>query len=180
MKGLVFTEFMEMVEGKFGEDMVDDLIDATDPDSGGSYTSVGTYNHQELVNMVVELSSKTEIPVPDLIKVFGHHLAGVFSSKFSGFFEEVTSTIDFLKRIDNHIHVEVAKLYPDAELPEFSFDDSQQGVFYLNYASTRGLADLAHGLIEAVSQHYQESFDIERHDSVDGDLQKTQFILRQA
>jgi hypothetical protein len=178
MKGLVFTEFMDMVEDKFGEDMVDDLIDATDPASGGSYTTVGTYDHQELVNMVVELSGKTNIAVPDLIKTFGHHLASVFSTKFSAFFEEVSSTIEFLKRIDNHIHVEVAKLYPDAELPEFSFDDSDDDVFYLNYASTRGLADLAHGLIEATSQHYQESFDIERHDSTDGDLQKTQFILR--
>lgn len=180
MKGLVFTEFMEMVESKFGDDMMDDLIDATNPDSGGSYTAVGTYNYQELVNMVVELGNRTGAPVPDLIKAFGHHLAGVFSSKFSMFFEEVDSTIDFLKRIDNHIHVEVAKLYPDAELPVFSFDDSDADAFRLEYSSTRGLADLAHGLIEATAQHYGESFAIDRQDSeVDG-KQHSEFTLRRA
>ena len=55
MKGIVFTEFSTMVESLFGEDMLDDLLDATDPASGGAYTSVGTYNHNELVDMVVEL-----------------------------------------------------------------------------------------------------------------------------
>lgn len=177
MKGLVFTEFMNLVEEKFGEDMLDDLIDATNPASGGAYTAVGTYDHQELVAMVVELSERTGADVPTLIKTFGHHLAQVFSTKFGSFFEEVDNTIDFLKRIDDHIHVEVAKLYPDAELPEFSFDDRDPGRFCLDYASTRGLQDLAHGLIEAVSEHYGESFKIERQDSVDGNLHRSRFIL---
>jgi len=36
MKGIVFSEFISMVETVFSEDMVDDLIDATNPASGGS------------------------------------------------------------------------------------------------------------------------------------------------
>jgi len=56
MKGIVFNEFIEMVEDKFGEDMVDDIIDESDLPSGGAYTTVGTYDHGELVTMVVKLS----------------------------------------------------------------------------------------------------------------------------
>ena len=52
MKGMVFTEFLEMVESTFSADMVDDIIDDSAPPSGGAYTSVGTYDHQELVGMV--------------------------------------------------------------------------------------------------------------------------------
>ena len=35
MKGIVFTEFLEMVEQKFGMDMVNDLIDNNTLSSGG-------------------------------------------------------------------------------------------------------------------------------------------------
>ena len=70
MKGVVFTEFFGMVGDVFSDDMVDDLIDATDPASGGAYTAVGTYDHGEIVAMVVELSARTGTPVPDLLQAF--------------------------------------------------------------------------------------------------------------
>ncbi len=177
MKGVVFTEFMEMVEAKFGEEMVDDLIEATNPESGAAYTAVGTYNYIELINMVQELSKRADIPVPKLINTFGRHLASVFTSKFPSFFEEEGNTTALLKRIDNHIHVEVAKLYPDAELPKFSYEESASGEFHLYYSSTRGLADLAEGLIQAVAEYYQESFELQRQDSEQDGVQHSHFVL---
>ena len=38
MKGIVFSEFMELVEEKFGLETVDHLIESTDLASGGAYT----------------------------------------------------------------------------------------------------------------------------------------------
>lgn len=180
MKGLVFTEFQEMVSQQFGDDMVDDLIDSCELASEGAYTAVGTYDSAELVAMVVELSELTGAEVPVLIQAFGHHLGKVFTAKFGDFFAEVDCTIEFLKRIDNHIHVEVAKLYPDAELPVFSFDDSDPQNFVLNYESTRGFADLAQGLIEETMKHYGEDFTIERTDSQKGDKHCCRFVLTAA
>lgn len=177
MKGIVFSEFLEMVEDKFGIDMVDDLIDATAPESGGAYTSVGTYDHTELVNMVVELSERTELEVPALIHTFGLHLAEIFAQKFRSFFDECDDTISFLKKIDNHIHVEVRKLYPDAELPKFDFDESDSNCFKLTYESTRNFADLAHGLIEGAAKYYEEEFTINRENLSSGDTTKVQFNL---
>ena len=63
MKGMVFTEFLEMVEDKFSADMVDDIIDDSAPPSGGAYTAVGTYDHNELVGMVVALSQRSGLPL---------------------------------------------------------------------------------------------------------------------
>lgn len=40
MKGIVFTEFLEMVESHHSADMVDDIIDAARLVSGGIYTAV--------------------------------------------------------------------------------------------------------------------------------------------
>ncbi len=36
MKGIVFTEFIELVEQTFSEDMVDDILEDCDLDSGGA------------------------------------------------------------------------------------------------------------------------------------------------
>lgn len=179
MKGIVFTEFSEMVEKMFGEDMLDDLIDATGPKSGGAYTSVGTYDHSELVNMVVELSGRTDVPVPKLIYTFGEYLGNTFTQKFTSFFEAAGGTLEFLKQIDNHIHVEVRKLYPDAELPGFSYKvgENPGDPFELHYSSKRGFADLAEGLITSTAAYYGEKLNIKRKDWVEGDVHHCLFDI---
>jgi len=71
MKGVIFTEFIELVESTYGESMVDAILESADLPSGGVYTSVGTYDHREIVSLVGELSTKTGTPVPDLLKIYG-------------------------------------------------------------------------------------------------------------
>ncbi len=161
MKGLVFTEFFNLVESTFDEDMVDLLIDNTKPSSKGAYTSVGSYDYAELEAMVVELHKQSEIPVSDLLTLFGKHLGEQFALKFSSFFEEAGSTVELLKTVDEHIHVEVRKLYPDAQLPKFSYEtDKDDGHFILNYESVRPLAEVAYGLILKTSEYYKETFNV--------------------
>lgn len=161
MKGMVFTEFLEMVETKFSAELVDDLISETKPASGGAYTSVGTYDHQELVDMVVALSNHTQIPVPDLIKTFGLYLFKVFAKNYTYFFENVQNAFDFLFGIDVIIHAEVIKLYPDAKLPKFECK-RENNKLYMTYHSERHLADLAEGLIMGSAEYFNESFAINR------------------
>ena len=52
MKGLVFTEFLEMVESKFGLEVVDNIIEHSELPSGGVYTSVGTYDFNEMLSLI--------------------------------------------------------------------------------------------------------------------------------
>lgn len=180
MKGIVFSEFNELVETTFGDDMLDDIIDdcSEQLESGGSYTSVGTYDHNELVHLVVALSARTGVPVPDLVKTFGLHLAKVFAEKFPTFFAECDDCFSFYKRIDDHIHVEVKKLYPDAELPKFEYDDSNPNAFILTYSSTRQFADLALGLLEGVAHHYGEQITIQQQDLSNDEETKVVFTVK--
>lgn len=177
MKGIVFTEFMEMVEAKWGLDMVDDLIDAVAPDSGGSYTSVGTYAYEELVAYVVELQKITNIEVKDLVYAFGTYLAGSFVSKFPEFFEGANCTFDVLKKVDEHIHVEVRKLYSDAELPSFRYEELGDQTLKLFYESTRNLPDLAHGLIDGCAGHFGEALDVQRVNCSENGVTKEEFTI---
>ncbi len=61
MKGIVFSEFIELVEEKFGLETVDTILDNSELSNGGAYTAVGTYPHQEMFILVKALSDKTDL-----------------------------------------------------------------------------------------------------------------------
>ena len=154
MKGIVFTEFLEMVEEFHGDELADRIIDASDLESGGSYTSVGTYDADELVTLVLKLSEETGTQVPELLKTFGEHLFGRFVEMFPRFFDDVKDAMQFIMSVEDHIHLEVRKLYPDAELPRFEYEETGPGTIQMIYRSPRRFDDFAEGLIQGCLKHF--------------------------
>ncbi|NQZ78380.1 MAG: heme NO-binding domain-containing protein, partial [Ekhidna sp.] len=74
MKGIIFTEFLEMVEEKFGYETVDHVIENSGLPHDGIYTAVGKYPHEEMVSMVLTLHQKTSLPISDLLQEYGRYL----------------------------------------------------------------------------------------------------------
>jgi acyl carrier protein len=66
MKGIVFTEFLDLVEDKFGLEMVDTILSNSDLPSNGVYTAVGTYSFAEMVSLLTNLNKETGIAIDDL------------------------------------------------------------------------------------------------------------------
>lgn len=163
MKGIVFTELIEMVENDLGFEIADRMIVGADLDNSGSYTSVGTYDHSQLIQLVVSLSAETGIEVPELVRAFGKHLFMRFHELYPHFFEGINSALQFLPLVEKYIHVEVRKLYPDAELPSFECEESN-GVLKMTYSSTRPFADLAEGLILSCIDHFGKLVNVDRLD----------------
>jgi hypothetical protein len=157
MKGIVFTEFFDMVEARFGADTLDDIIDDCSFEHKGGYTSVGTYSHTELISLVAALSKKTNISVKDLIQSYGNHLFSRFHDLMPQFFEGRANVFDFLKSVHGYIHIEVKKLYPDAQLPEFKTDMPDDDTLVMTYSSKCPFADFASGLIEGCIDFYKEN-----------------------
>ncbi|MCB0737707.1 MAG: heme NO-binding domain-containing protein [Bacteroidetes bacterium] len=160
MKGIVFTEFFQFIEDNFGYEMVDELIEETQPASGGIYTAVGSYPFNELVSYLTYFCKKKEMDPALALRLFGHHLFNVFSKNYQQFFKAQNGSFGFLASIDNHIHVEVAKLYPDAELPKFNIISQTETEMVMHYTSERKLHALAHGLIEKTLEHYHQKGEI--------------------
>ncbi|MDA3821012.1 MAG: heme NO-binding domain-containing protein [Bacteroidales bacterium] len=176
MKGIVFSEFLSMVDEKFSIEMSERLIDEVNLPSGGAYTTVGTYDAQEIVDLVVKLSEITKISVPDLLKTFGYYLLGRFVEIFPQFFKDVTSTLDFLPKVESYVHLEVKKLYSDAELPSFTCVFPYPGRLEMKYRSARNFSDLAEGLILGTADHFNESIKVER-ESIPEDPLAALFII---
>jgi hypothetical protein len=177
MKGIVFTEFLEMVEDRFSPELADRILEATELRSGGVYTAVGTYDHHEMIELVSCLSKETGINSAELLRSFGVYMFERFHILYPEYFKGINSSFDFLERIESYIHVEVRKLYPEAELPSFVCDTSQPGRLGLTYRSTRPFAALAEGLIRGCVAHYREAADIEIEDLSDGAGTAARFLL---
>ncbi|MBL8323658.1 MAG: heme NO-binding domain-containing protein [Rubrivivax sp.] len=175
MLGLVFTEFIELVEDRFSPEMADRVIAAAPGGRGGAYTAVGYYPHEELVAMVLELARISGAPVPQLVRAFGSHLLQRFTQIYPQMFERHRGLFDFLAAIDGEIHVEVRKLYPQASLPRFEVMQRSAQQLTLRYSSPRGMQSLAIGLMEGAAAHYGERCEIASRDQADG---STLFELR--
>lgn len=164
MKGMIFVELLKMAEGAFGEDVVDDVIDKANLPSGGAYTTVGNYPCDELMTLVRGFSKHSGIAGPELQRLFGHWMMDSFAKHYPEFFTGKNSSLDMLAAIESEIHVEVRKLYPDADLPQFNTSRPDVGTMQMTYRSPRPLVDFCHGLIEGCVSHFGETAQIDRDD----------------
>jgi hypothetical protein len=154
MKGIVFTEFLDLVEDKFGLETVDEIIEKSDLKSEGVYTSIGTYEFSEMLQLLQHLSTSTKISVDDLLLVYGEHLFGVLKSSYPGLIESYEDPIEMLSSIENHIHVEVRKIYPDAELPSFEVIEKTNNSLTMIYRSSRAMHHFGLGLMNKTFEHF--------------------------
>lgn len=178
MKGIVFTEFIDLMETKFGPAVAEKVIIDANLPSGGAYTSVGTYSHDEIMALVVTLSNKTGMAIPDLIRAFGTHLLHRFSALFPDFFTGLDEVTGFLAKVDGYIHGEVRKLYPDATLPELDTSFQENGDLELLYKSDRMMGDLAEGLITGAIDHFGNTHRYSREDlQPEGGAQCVRFVI---
>lgn len=176
MKGLIFREFLNLVEERFGYETVDKIIETSKLDSKGIYTSVGTYPHEEIFMLVKQLSVKTQISESVLFKEFGKYAFDVFMKSYSRLLSDFDDAFNFLQHVEDTIHIEVLKLYPEAELPKFVVEKRTENELILNYSSERKMADMAEGLILGCFEHFKIEADLQI-EIMKKDLSNVRFII---
>lgn len=177
MKGIIFTEFLDLVEAKFGLDELDRLL--TNSDDEGVYTAVGSYDHKLLVRLIVELSKQTGISADELQRAFGQ---SVFINLYktlpsSNSLQSCKTTFQFIKLVEDYIHIEVKKLYPEANPPKFDFISESQTQLVFDYNSARCMSSVCLGLVEGCAAHFNESVQIETQ-RVSADGKRVRFTLQ--
>ncbi|MEM6708778.1 MAG: heme NO-binding domain-containing protein [Pseudomonadota bacterium] len=161
MKGIVFNLLNEMVEERFGLAAWDALLTETRLD--GIYVASATYPDAELMALVAAASDATEIPTALLVHAFGEYMAPKFAERYPVFFDGHRCLKSFLLTVDEVVHVEVRKLYPEANLPEFRYEDRGDNSLTMIYRSPRKLCGLAEGLIAGSAKHFGQRYTL-RHD----------------
>jgi hypothetical protein len=179
MKGILFTQFLEFVERRFGLEVADSILTGTTLPLGGIYTSVGTYDHRELVTLLISLHQATGVAVPELVREYGRALFRVLARGYPQLLSGAGDLFTLLERVEGTIHVEVRKLYPDTELPTLHATRSADGEMTVVYRSERGFADLAQGLIEGAARHFDAAIELRRDELGDRPGTHARFVVRQ-
>lgn len=177
MKGIVFTEFLDLVEDKFGLEMVDRIITASNLQSEGIYTAVGTYSFSEMLQLLGNLSKNTGISIDNLLLVYAEHFFGVIKKSYPGLLESYKDPIEMISSIENHIHVEVRKIYPDAELPTFQVVDKTEDSLIIIYKSSRAMHHFGLGLMNKTFEHFNSKATIEL-EKIKEDGTEVRFVIQ--
>jgi hypothetical protein len=177
MKGIIFTEFIQLVEEKFGLAVLDEMLDKAGDQ--GVYTAVGSYDHHHLVKLIVALSQISGTPAEELQQVFGE---SVFSSLYKTIpvnaqLKECQSVFQFIRHVEEHIHAEVKKLYPDANPPGFEFLSESETQMVFDYKSARCMSQVCLGLVKGCANHFNEDIRVTTQ-SMDERGQQVRFTLR--
>lgn len=158
MKGVVFTQFLEMVEEKFGFDISDEMIERSGV--SGVYTQAGNYPPSELFDMVKALSQLTGISVEDLVFAYGEYLFAVLVNIYPEPSKKYNNSFEFISHVEQVVHPEVKKLYPDSDLPGFELVSKDENRMKIIYKSTKPLMDFAKGLMVGCAKYYGEDIEV--------------------
>lgn len=174
MKGIIFSEFLELVEDSFGLEVCQQMLDANNDE--GSYTSVGTYDHKDLVKLIISLSKLTGISIEDLQQVYGKSIFLTLFKSMPGLEGHSSNTFEFIKQVENYIHLEVKKLYAEASPPQFTFISSTESEMVMDYISARCFSHVCFGLIQGCAEYFKEQIEIQM-DPIQEDGSQVRFTL---
>lgn len=152
MKGIIMTFFSDQVIRENGLATWQQMLDSTGLD--GVYTAGGNYPDQDLIKLIVTYSEIRGESVAHLIHHTGRRLLDQFSDSYGVFFDGHKSFFSFLESVEGVIHVEVKKLYPDVELPNFEYERVSAQQLNMHYRSKRKLCDLALGLVTRAAEFF--------------------------
>lgn len=158
MKGIILNLVEDAVVSEYGEPAWDDLLDTAGLD--GAYTSLGNYPDDHLGRLVAAGAKTLGLPVRQLSVGIGERAVRGLAERYPHHFAAHRSLRPFLLSLDEVIHAEVRKLYPEASPPAFWFSDVDRGVLDVHYRSTRRQCALAEGMIRGAGAWFGQSVEI--------------------
>jgi hypothetical protein len=113
------------------------------------------------------VAQRCGLPPETLVRQFGVALFGRLIRGYPAFLVGIDSTLDLVGRYEAQIAAEVRKLNDAARLPQISLRRYDGEPVEVIYHSTRGLADLAEGLLLGSIAYFGESYGVERRDGAE-------------
>ncbi|GAA4834041.1 heme NO-binding domain-containing protein [Algivirga pacifica] len=163
MKGILFTELLEMVEGRFGFDVADHIVVENTFPHFGVYTAVGDYPYAEIECLLISLESATKVPMDQLLYDYGKHLFTVFKKSRIDWLKECTSSVSLIKKVLLHFQ-EVSRWTAEyQDFPEIllELDEVGQIVFRLKGDYIQSIPEVMRGFVDEVVYYYQETLTLE-------------------
>ncbi len=160
MRGIVFTEFLDFA----GQAYPMASRPAIPPALGEALSPVANYPEEVLRDLVRGLAGSAGHPEAEVLRRFGAYLFHRFAAIYPVFFRGARDSLTFLAELHDHVHEDLRRFHPDAEIPDLRCEWIAARQLILEYRSPRSLADLAEGLIEGCIAYFGDDVRIARED----------------
>lgn len=158
MKGVLFNVVEDVVTEALSADAWDAVVDESGV--GGAYTSLGTYPDAELGEIVCAAARAAKISETETLRLTGRLGFKHLVRRAPHLLDGIDDWKSVLRSLDEIIHPEVRKIYPDADVPGFSATDDGE-VLVMVYTSKRGLCALADGLVVGSGEWFGAALSVE-------------------
>jgi len=163
MKGVLFNVVEDVVTEAFSADVWDEVVEQAGV--AGAYTSLGSYPDAELGSVVEATASAAGESVPDTLRLAGHLGFAHLVRRAPHLLDGLDDWRAVLSSLDDIIHPEVRKIYPDADVPGFEATADGDALL-VTYTSKRGLCALADGLVLGCGEWFGTPLAVEHRSCV--------------
>ncbi|MCT4624932.1 MAG: heme NO-binding domain-containing protein [Schleiferiaceae bacterium] len=177
MKGLIFSHLLTFVEKEYDKETQQKMLEnAGRLSADGTYAEGESYPYEEIFQLAGNLSTITNVSMAKTFEHFGEYLFIQLARAFSQFFSPDETLFGFLQKLEDHIHIEVRKKYPDANLPGFEFEPIDENNLKMIYKSERAMSDFGIGMIKGAAIWFNRKVFVGKKD-ISKDLDGTRVEL---
>lgn len=155
MKGIISTTFEDLVRERLGEGCVDELFDQRGLKTDNSFVAPVTNRDEDLVALVLTAAEMAGLEVTTTLFGSGRYAFFRLVSCREDPDESADSLESLFAHVDDIIHVEVRKLWPEAETQRIHVQSESEVVLIVRYESRRRLCPVFEGLIAGLRDFYR-------------------------
>ncbi len=177
MKGILFTELIELIEISMGLEFTNKVIEDARLENEGAFTSIGTYSHYDMIKLLDSLSRHIKNPKEKVLISYGEYFFYRSSLLYPKQMSSCKDTFSLLLQLQEFLEVEVRKLNPDGAVPVVEANLTAPDCLHLLYSSHQKMSLLLEGAILGCINHFQEPITLSR-ENLDPDDSNVRFILK--
>ncbi|OCQ22147.1 hypothetical protein A7985_10180 [Pseudoalteromonas luteoviolacea] len=178
MKGHIFMLLEDFISEVAGDEVLYEALEECSFDSSKGFVRTENYPDEQLVELVNIVVGKMGISISEAHFSFGQWLYPKLSNLLPSQFTQYPHPAHVLKQLDDLHHVELKKLYPDAQPPAFQYNVTGPYTAQLIYTSPRRLFDLVKGVLAGMSSYYAVNIEVEVQHNWQGNNNCANFLLK--
>lgn len=178
MKGIIFNLLEDFIVDGWGEERFEQVMTGCPLHTKGPFVGPGTYPDSDLFAIVERTTAELGIATPAALRAFGRYAMPRLAARFEAFVRDHDHPKSFLCTVDGIIHVEVRKLFENAEPPRIRFEDTGPRELVLHYQSKRKLCALFEGLLDGTADYFGVPFTREQKSCMSEGAPTCEFALR--
>ena len=181
MYGLIHKAIRDCVKQEFGPETWAKIEERAGADHS-LFTSMQAYPDEVTIGLLTSTVEEVNVDLSELLWRFGkfwvlHTARTEYGPLFEFGGSDMRSFLDNL----NAMHEQVAITFANLKQPSFTVEEAGDGTLLLHYESTRaGLSSFVVGLLEGLSEHFEQRLEIEQVESRDAGADHDVFRLTMA